>query len=379
MDTLAQADTVGFSRRELSLIKVNSKTIKLAFEAIRDLPCAMLIVSEDGMVQMVNREAARLLAPLGSELLGKQLVPAGAPAEWLKSAQADIADVTVNVPAAAGNLIEYSARLSKWMPGALKAAPEFFSLMLSTPIQPSHGRDAALSTLFEVIPSVVHELRNPLSVITVTAELMAEDAESERMRESITDILHEVQRMKFSLNRMAGLSRSVRRSFPAPLSPAIQELAKFFKWVSNSKQIEFHSLIGPRLEAPFEPPMLCVLVHNILLNAFQACPEGGRIQLNCHLISGGECGMSKAESVLMIEVIDNGIGMEEKVLHRCREPLFSTRRNGAGLGLYMCEEMVKESGGQLLIQSSPGEGTRVQICLPFGAHQHSAKILSPKR
>lgn len=355
--------------------------IEMAFDVLLDLPCAMLIVSKDGIVQMANREAQRLLSSIGADPMGKAIFPAGAPLGWLNGAEGEAADISLVFPSSTLQSIELPARLSEWMPNGPESARGLFAVALGTPPPPKEPvrvmPDPDLSILFQVIPSMVHELRNPLAVIAVTAELLAEDATTERMKESLRDILNETQRMKFSLNRMASLNRPAKRFKFLPLSSSLHELASFFEWLSNSKQVEFSTDIEAGLEAPFEPQALCVLIHNLLLNAFQACGDGNHIQLSARLEAGAE----NQGQMLRIEVRDDGIGMDENTLLRCREALFSMRRNGAGLGLYVCEEMVKEAGGQMLIHSALGQGTRVEVQLPISAHvkEDSAKSLAAIR
>ncbi len=85
---------------------------------------------------------------------------------------------------------------------------------------------------------------------------------------------------------------------------------------------------------------------NLLLNAVQACDDGGRVEVGCVV-----------DSVVSVTVTDNGCGMTEEVRRRILEPFFSRRPDGTGLGLFISRELVEKWGGELVIASLEGEGS----------------------
>ena len=112
-------------------------------------------------------------------------------------------------------------------------------------------------------------------------------------------------------------------------------------------------------------PLICVdanqlsqVLMNLLLNAAQATPEGGRITVVARRLSMGEN--------VEIRVIDTGCGIPPDVLPRVFEPFFTTKRGkGTGFGLSISQAYVRSHDGEIQIESTPQQGTTVTITLPF--------------
>ena len=94
---------------------------------------------------------------------------------------------------------------------------------------------------------------------------------------------------------------------------------------------------------------------NLLLNAIDAMPAGGRVVLET----------AEHDGTASITVADNGVGMSEDVLSRAFEPFFSTKgRHGRGLGLSVCRDIATAHGGRLTAESAPGRGSTFCLLVP---------------
>ncbi len=101
---------------------------------------------------------------------------------------------------------------------------------------------------------------------------------------------------------------------------------------------------------------------NLLLNAFDAMPDGGELHIESH----------QDEAGATLSVRDTGVGMSPEVLERATLPLFTTKapragdpaRGGTGLGLSMSAGVVEAAGGKLTIESAPGRGAEVKVWFP---------------
>jgi len=112
------------------------------------------------------------------------------------------------------------------------------------------------------------------------------------------------------------------------------------------------------------------MLTNLIFNAVDAMPEGGTITVSTR-IDG---------TFVVLDVVDTGTGMTDEVRQRCLEPFFTTKgAEGTGLGLPMVYGIVTRHGGTITIQSTPGEGTVIQIRLPIKPLVAPEKIMEPPR
>ncbi|GGB82432.1 response regulator [Pseudoduganella buxea] len=126
--------------------------------------------------------------------------------------------------------------------------------------------------------------------------------------------------------------------------------------------------IAPALwSTAVDPSQLHNVILNLAINARDAMPGGGTLTLRARNIPSGAPELSETGNgdYLMIEVADTGKGMAPDVLHRAFEPFFTTKPTGqgTGLGLSMAYGFVKQSGGEISLKSTPGQGTSVRIFL----------------
>jgi signal transduction histidine kinase len=112
---------------------------------------------------------------------------------------------------------------------------------------------------------------------------------------------------------------------------------------------------------------------NVLINAREAMPRGGQIDLSTSVVNGpitrdGAADVAEPSSYVAIRIADTGIGMSEALLARAFEPQFSSKPDGTGLGLPSVRNFVVEVGGDVWLESSPAEGTTAYLHLPIAEH-----------
>jgi signal transduction histidine kinase len=124
-----------------------------------------------------------------------------------------------------------------------------------------------------------------------------------------------------------------------------------------------------------DPGQLRQVLWNLLLNAVQAMPAGGRVSLSAHpapaaaappqeAARAGRNGAEEKPSWVEIVVADEGVGIDPEVLERVFDPFFTTKPEGTGLGLATVHRIVQEHGGSIRLESEVGRGTVVRIRWP---------------
>jgi two-component system sensor histidine kinase AtoS len=106
------------------------------------------------------------------------------------------------------------------------------------------------------------------------------------------------------------------------------------------------------------------VVLNLLINAVQAMPEGGRLDLSAKALDDNR-GMR-------LSIRDSGIGIPPENLKRLFDPFFSTKEGGMGLGLSIAHRIIDQHQGKIEVESSPGEGTTFHIWLPLNQEEKDA-------
>jgi PAS domain S-box-containing protein len=220
---------------------------------------------------------------------------------------------------------------------------------------------------------VAHDFNNMLTVITGTIDILAEGVADRPQLATITRLIGE------AANRGAELTRQLLAfSRKQPLQPRetnvnalIVESAKLLR-ATLGEQIEIESMLEEEAwGALVDPGQLSSALLNLALNARDAMPGGGKLRIETANVALGESEVRINRDVqpgqyVMIAVSDTGAGIPEAIRHRVFEPFFSTKTpgKGTGLGLSMVYGFVKQSGGQIRIESEDGRGTTFRIYLP---------------
>jgi signal transduction histidine kinase len=119
----------------------------------------------------------------------------------------------------------------------------------------------------------------------------------------------------------------------------------------------------------FDPEPMQSVLENLVSNAINAMPEGGKITISTQLAQGLQFFPATGEprDYVEIEVQDTGVGIEASDRERLFEPNFTASPNGTGLGLAMVKKIIDDHGGHIEVNSEPGAGSAFCVYLPVGA------------
>ncbi|MHC4083822.1 MAG: sensor histidine kinase [Planctomycetota bacterium] len=213
----------------------------------------------------------------------------------------------------------------------------------------------------QIAASVAHELNTPLGTILLRAQLIPQQIGAGSDLSDLKVIESEAQRCRRIVDSLLGFSR---RSEGVISRTSVNSLVReSLSLVENDL-----TLRGILIEVDYSTNEITVEVDcnqmqqvllNLITNAIDAMPEGGRLWIATRLLSDN--------GNVEIQVTDSGCGMDEDVQNQAFEAFFTTkeRGKGTGLGLAICQRIVEEHEGKIKIQSRPNRGTTVSIHLPY--------------
>jgi signal transduction histidine kinase len=209
--------------------------------------------------------------------------------------------------------------------------------------------------------AVAHGLRNPLASLRAAAQLVRRHPEAPSAREHLDAIIAEVDRLDRRISHLLSFSR------PAPFRPMAERVPRLVEGVLpafaepiRERGVALEVDLPETLpEVRVDPMQLEQTIVELVSNALDAMPRGGRLRIGAAASNGGG-----APADVAIEVSDTGGGIPEHLLATVCEPFFTTRAEGTGLGLAIAKRYVEQNGGRLEIESRPGEGTTVRMRFP---------------
>jgi PAS domain S-box-containing protein len=241
-------------------------------------------------------------------------------------------------------------------------------------------RKEKLAILGQLAGSVGHELRNPLGVLSNAVYFLKsiQTNADEIVKEYLDIISQEIENSGRIISDILDFSRT-RPPKMIPTEPYQLVTASLEKCTVPEN-------ISITVDIPESLPLLSVdplqmgqVVQNLIINAFQAMPQGGSVQISAlplqhtrlglrgseenSIVKGAVCAEPCADFV-EISVADTGEGISPENMKKLFQPLFTTKARGIGLGLTICRNFTEANGGHITAESRPGEGTEFRLVLP---------------
>ncbi|MCG3154570.1 MAG: Adaptive-response sensory-kinase SasA [bacterium] len=220
-----------------------------------------------------------------------------------------------------------------------------------------------LATIGKMAAKVAHEIRNPLSSISLNAEMLQdeisgyESMDVEEARALLRAIISEIDRMTALTEEYLQFSRLPEsRLARGNLVRMIEETVEFLRHELRQKRVEVELHLQEEVgEVQFDRVQMRRALLNLIRNAAEAMPRGGKLRMRVE---------QRGESVI-IHIEDTGIGIPQEVIGKIFEPFFTTKEVGTGLGLAIVQQIINDHGGQILCTSKVGHGTSFSIILPL--------------
>jgi signal transduction histidine kinase len=209
-----------------------------------------------------------------------------------------------------------------------------------------------LAAIGQVAGGIAHELRNPLNVVKTSVYYLLNVRNASK--EKIAEHLHRVE-------RQVGVADGVITALSDFAKLPLPQLQPFPLDTCLREVLEVNPLPGNvevALDCPSDLPLvlgdqrqLAIVFGNLIRNARDAMPEGGRLSIAA-MVEDGE---------VSVAITDTGVGIEAELLEHIAEPLFSTKARGIGLGLAITHAILDKHGAALQVNSQPGQGSTFSV------------------
>jgi two-component system, NtrC family, sensor kinase len=258
---------------------------------------------------------------------------------------------------------DYASRIDEKGPGEVADLAREFNSMARAVEERERElvRSERLAAVGKLSAMITHEIRNPLSAIGLNAELLDDELEGNAEGRALCQAIHrEVHRLTAITEEYLAFGRLPKPKIASEhVNAMLDALASFVREDLAAKHVELALELGdhdPIALADASQLRQCLV--NLVRNAAEATAAkgGGKVTLRTR----------RAGDRVVIEVEDTGVGIPPEVIPRLFDTFFSTKEGGSGLGLALTQQIVKDHGGDLAVESAVGKGTTFTVSIPRG-------------
>jgi signal transduction histidine kinase len=217
------------------------------------------------------------------------------------------------------------------------------------------SRAENLAAMGRLTATLAHEIKNPLAIIRGSAQRLGKlDPEARRMADFVVE---ESDRLTQTVARYLRFARGERVTAEGgDAVRALQATLDLLEGEIRDRRVSLTRGSGPAA-APvaLDEESLKQVYLNLILNALESMPEGGRLEATA----------AERKGHVEITIADTGAGITPEHLRQLAKPFFTTKAQGSGLGLFLTRRLVESVGGSLAIESEPDKGTRCRVSLPL--------------
>ncbi|MDD5476953.1 MAG: PAS domain S-box protein [Candidatus Omnitrophica bacterium] len=216
-----------------------------------------------------------------------------------------------------------------------------------------------LAALGQLSAGMAHEINNPLFVISGRLEMLKQEEVNQKVKDALSLIGSQTDRIRNLVDRILRFSRKSTTTLePIDINEAIEAV---LPWVQYNKLPSAEVVLEksftknmPKIKGDLH--QLQEVFLNLLINAYQSMPNGGKIKIITSKFD---------DHYAQIQIIDSGVGIPAHHLKNIFMPFFTTKKEGLGLGLSICHNIIKNHNGSIELTSKINQGASFTIKLPF--------------
>jgi signal transduction histidine kinase len=341
------------ANRNLAYLKEFSENI------IESVPLGIVTLDSQGLVRSWNTEMEKLASLNRREAINRpvrRLLPWIPVSAWAVGNQPEL-----SAQSPAGLAIKLTIVPFEDPSGGLVAILD--NVSAKKQMEEQLLQSSKLASLGKFTAGISHEIGNPLaSISSLIQELQAIDLSDPRegyfTGEALTTIGKHVTRIAKIVRGLGDFARiSAIERTPTDIVALLQQTIDLAKFDKRSRAIDFVLEADPMAPLDVNPDQIQQVFFNILINAVDAMPDGGRLEI------GARCD----PPWVVLAFADTGRGIDAEIIDRIFDPFFTTKPHskGTGLGLSLCYGIIKDHHGHISVNSQKGRGTVFEVRLPM--------------
>ena len=305
---------------------------------------AIIVFDGDERVSMINKSAERFLHLVPDTVKGKSFNELGF------TVASEGADTFLMVNGRSYNVIVSSSSIVDYE-GAIRGKVILIKdISRLRELEVQFERNQRLISMGEMAAKIVHEIRNPLCSIELYSSMLEAELENREHKELAAGISKSISNLNNILTNMSIFARTNKPSMkPVRLDMAIDDCIQMVMPLIKSSNVKIErSFLNTQIEGDAE--LLKQVFLNLIINAVQSKLDGS----TNHLI---EIIMRDENNFIIVDIRDNGIGIQNEHIEKIFDPFFSTKESGTGLGLSISTKIMQSHNGYIKVVSEHGRGS----------------------
>jgi len=220
------------------------------------------------------------------------------------------------------------------------------------------ARKERLASIGQMAATLAHEIKNPLSSIKSITQALEEQVLDSELKQDLNMVVHEVDRLNHSVNQLLSFARSTSQDLgEVSLTVTMEHVIRILQNECKAQDVVIHHHENGVVPHVFGSAFgLQDIFLNLLLNALQAMPSGGEINVK-YTVDG---------NTVDVIISDSGPGIRPDLISRIFDPFFTTKQKGTGLGLAVVKQKLTEFGADIEISNVKPHGSQFTLSFPSG-------------